>query len=76
MRILRDVLYHTHADSGASVVYARGVVLGVVAGLMDERGVSYDAVIVDVAVNLPEGFREEAIPPAFLDSILKIIQGE
>ena len=75
MRILQDALYHTCGASGCGCEYARGVVIGIVSALMDERGESLDDVLIDVAVNLPEGFRENALPPTFRDSILKIVHG-
>jgi hypothetical protein len=59
--LLRDVLVNTHAKSGASVDYGKGVVVAVVSTLM-ANGSSFEAACQTVKECLPPDFRRECIP--------------
>lgn len=61
---IRDALYNTHIQSGASIEYGRGIIVGVVSGLcaaFPEH--SFDTIwLGNVKPQLPEGYRKECIP--------------
>lgn len=59
--MLKDALYNTHWHSGSSVDYGKGVVVGMVAGMM-AMGVSFGQACSYVVRALPVGYREECIP--------------
>ena len=60
--LLKDTLYYTKADSGASVDMAHGVVVGVVSALMADRGRKFSTAMRTVVKCLPSGYRPECIP--------------
>lgn len=59
--MIKDALYNTHVHSGASVEYGRGVVVGLVAGMM-AMGVTFGEACGYVVRALPNGYREDCIP--------------
>lgn len=64
MILLKDALFNTVERSGATVDYARGVVVGVVSGLMSS-GVSFNASLAVVKANMPDDAREGIMPPTW-----------
>lgn len=62
--ILRDALYNLAPKSGAGPDYCKGLVVGIVAGLM-ATGVSYGAAVLIVRDALPDVYRNDCIPDAF-----------
>lgn len=66
-----DALYNVHPSSGASADYSRGIVVGVVAGMMAATGRSFDEFVPflksalpnlswdDVRERIPEPFRND-----------------
>lgn len=76
MRIrLREVLFNTAAESGASVDYGKGVIVGVVSTLMSmgkSFGVAYDIMY----RCLPKTARLECIPEAWGVSVEEFLADE
>ena len=64
---VRDALYYAHVDSRCSVDQGYGVVVGVTACLMAERGILFQEAFSVVLDNLPRGYRMECIPVAWWD---------
>lgn len=58
---LRDALYNTHPESGASVEYAQGIVVGVVSGMM-AHGQKWQDAWATMYKALPKGFRLDCLP--------------
>ena len=68
--ILADALYNTNKHSGASIDYARGIVVGCVSALMS-TGLSFKESWRIVSCNLPKNleWRVEAVPESWLDEL-------
>ncbi len=58
---LRDALFNTHVNSGASVEYAQGCVVGAVSGLM-YYGQRWQKAWETMYKALPKGFRRDCLP--------------
>jgi len=59
---LKDALYNTRSDSGASIDYAHGIIIGLIAALM-YKGYSYNECMGILFINLPnEKCRLETLP--------------
>lgn len=69
MNLIKDALYYTRADSGASVEKAQGVVIGVVSTLMALKRVDFATAIAQVKALLPHTYRIDAIPEAWRDAL-------
>lgn len=64
--LLKDVLYNLATDSGASDDYARGVTLGIVAGMMSQNSqLTFNDAWEIVQRNLPTRCRENYCPPTW-----------
>jgi hypothetical protein len=62
---IRDACYSTSAHSGASIEYAEGVLLGLVAALMDchpSTAGSFDKSWAIVKAHLPADYRKKCVP--------------
>jgi hypothetical protein len=70
--LLRDALYYTRADSGASAVEAKGVIIGLVSGMM-AQGLVYNQCILIIAKNMPMYYRQAALPDAWAHDINKAV---
>jgi hypothetical protein len=70
--VAADALYNVHEDSGASADYSRGLVVGVVAGMMAVTGKAYADVIPVVADLLPDGILFDRLPEAFRADVIKL----
>ena len=68
-----EVLYLMAPESGASVEYAKGAVVGLFAGLLCSQLGSKEILQV-VADNLPKNFRKEAIPESWADDIIAFMR--
>lgn len=66
---MRDALHNTSPRAGTNEQYCRGLVVGMVCGLMAE-GFSHPAAIKEVALRLPEDCRPECLPDAFRCDLL------
>lgn len=64
--IARDALQNAATDSGASDEYVRGVVLGLVSGLMAAEGWTFNKAWDFVKQNLPANARPNYAPEAWL----------
>ena len=67
--LLKDALYYTHPDSGASTDHGKGVVTGMVSTIMALQNVHFVDAFAIVKDNLPAGYRIDAIPPAWQDQL-------
>jgi hypothetical protein len=68
IKLLKDALYYTRSDSGASEETAQGVVIGAVSVLMGIKGIAfYDALDI-IKAHMPDGFELERIPAAWRES--------
>ena len=65
--VLKDVLYYTQKESGASLVLAQGVLMGVVSTII-ATGHDYQTAILLIKDLLPVNYRPDAIPEAWRDS--------
>jgi hypothetical protein len=64
--LIRDALYYTRADSGASNDKAQGVVIGVVTMFMSrQKTTDFYKAFEKVKALLPVGYRVESIPEAW-----------
>jgi hypothetical protein len=63
--LLKDALYNTRDDSGASDDYARGLVVGVVSTLMAREEMTFEQAMLVVVENLPRGFNPMKLPESF-----------
>ena len=70
--MLRDALYNLSPESGASPEYCRGLVVGLVAGMMATTGYEYATVIREVAANLPRDYYRDGLPEAFRTDIMQL----
>ena len=61
---IREALHLTTSESGASVEYAGGAIVGVVSALLATGEIFYDCLNV-IAENVPKNFREECIPESW-----------
>jgi hypothetical protein len=61
MTLLKDALYNMREDSGASVDYGKGVIVGMMAALMS-TGKSFDVAWEIVRKSMPQNGRLECIP--------------
>lgn len=73
--LLADALHNLHKDSGASLQYCKGMVIGIISALMYE-GRTYSECISLIFFNLPAGyktgeFRLNALPQDIQDLINK-----
>ncbi len=59
--IIRDALYNTCQQSGASMDYGRGVVVGLMSGLLAYEMIFEEAAKLMKSL-LPENFRHDTIP--------------
>jgi hypothetical protein len=62
MQPLKDALYNLHPDSGSSAEYAKGVLVGAVAAIMEVKGCDWEAAMGVVWPHLPEKVRYAAMP--------------
>jgi hypothetical protein len=67
--VAADALYNVREDSGASDDYSRGLVVGLVAGLMAATGKTYADVAPIVADLMPDGILWSRLPEAFRDDL-------
>ena len=65
--LLKDALYNTNPNSGSSVEYGRGIIIGVVSGLMSVRGIAFSKAVRIVKENMPARFNRECIPDTWSD---------
>lgn len=64
--LIKDALYYTHPDSGASNEKAQGVVIGVVTMFMSQQQITdFYKVFKRVEKLLPDGYRVASIPDAW-----------
>ena len=59
--LIKDALYNLHIASGSTIEYAKGVLVGVVSGLM-AQGLTFMEVANIVGPLLPVDYRRECIP--------------
>lgn len=52
--VLRDTLYNLHQSSGASDEYRKGIIVGVVGGLMAGHGLTFQQAIMQCAHHMPD----------------------
>lgn len=64
LNFLRDTTFNTHVESGSSVEYGKGCLLGLVSGLM-VCNMDFNHAWALVKENLPKGYRVECIPPSW-----------
>ena len=63
--LLRDALCNLRGDSGASDDYCRGLVVGLVAGIMAATGKDYNEVFPVIRNALPSRIDRMRLPAAF-----------
>jgi hypothetical protein len=68
--LLRDALYNLSPKSGANQDYCRGLVVGLVSGLMSE-GRSYSTAAEMVSRCLPADYREDCLPESLATALTK-----
>lgn len=66
--VLRDALYNLHPTSGATDEYRKGLLVGVVAGLIAAKGLSWEQAIQVCAGHLPAGaiVNADTVPQTWL----------
>ena len=63
--LLKDALHNVCADSGASDDYSRGLVVGLVAGMMAVTGLSYFELVPVVRAAMPKHIDPIRLPKSF-----------
>jgi hypothetical protein len=76
MLTLRDALYNLSPDSGSSHRYARGLIVGIVATLMDVRGWTFEQAISYLLTSnvLPSRIHPKSVPPSWANLFANHIQ--
>lgn len=62
MTILKDALYNLHPDSATSPEYAKGVIIGAMAALMEVGQFDFQRAIDETALFLPSRVMKSAVP--------------
>lgn len=65
---IADCVANGDSDSGASVDYARGVIVGLTAGLM-AAGLKFDEAMFGIAESMSAKFRPEALPTPYAGDV-------
>ena len=72
MNHIKGVLHNLSGSEFPKFSYGRGVFLGVVSTVMQERGIGWDEAMRSVVPLLPDDYREQCIPPGWLDEVKRI----
>jgi hypothetical protein len=75
---LKDAIHNVAAQSGASDDYARGIVVGAVAGMM-ATGMTWHNAMAQVAITWPANEyapREAALPESWVDAFQTELRGK
>lgn len=72
--MIADAVYYAHPTSGASADNAKGVIIGMVSGLM-ACGLTYADAIGLVSKSLPHDYRDESLPAAWAHDIIMARMG-
>lgn len=69
MTTLKDALYNMHPDSGTDPDYARGILVGAVAAVMEFEKIGFSEAIEFIAPYLPHAIMTDAIPKSWQTEI-------
>lgn len=70
MNLIRDALHNLHTQSGASIEYGKGVIVGLVSALMS-MGMSHTECMIMIANNWQFNYRKACIPECWQEQIKK-----
>ncbi len=65
---IKDALYNLREDSGASVEYARGILVGVMSALIAYNGSNFSDAAHTVKGCMPQDYRQECLPETWNNS--------
>lgn len=69
--LIREALYNLTKESGASVEYGKGILVGVVTATMASNPYGFTEALQKIKSLMPFGYREECIPDTWREQLLK-----
>ena len=66
---LKDALYCLHPESGADPAFARGVLIGAVAAVLERRGRTFSDALELVGDYLPDQVHPQAVPTGWEEEL-------
>lgn len=67
MNHIKGALHNLSTSEFPKITYGRGILVGVVSAIMQERGVSFQQAVAIVKPLLPADVRPQCIPDAWVD---------